>query len=135
MAGTRGARAGRDGAPPASFPRAIVPRRFWGTKERSSTGQTFARRYPADSGALRRRGAGVLETHPTMSSGDALRLDAKVPLMGRRERLFPRVPLEEWFGRSRAIREGIVPIVVLVLGPQKGRVVGVEGIDGVPPIR
>ena len=48
---------------------------------------------------------------------------------------FPGVPLEEWFGRSRAIREGIIPIVVLVLGPQKGLVVGVEGIDGVPPIR
>lgn len=133
MAGTRGA--GRDGAPPASFPRAIVPRRFWGTKERSSTGQTFAGRYPADSGALRRRGAGVLETNPTMRSGDALRLDAKAPLVGQRERLFPRVPLEEWFGRSRAIREGIIPIVVLVLGPQKGCVDGVEGVDEVPPIR
>ena len=70
-----------------------------------------------------------------MSSGDALRLDAKAPLVGQRERLFPRVLLEEWFGRSRAIRKGIIPIVVLVLGPQKGRVVGVEGIDGVPPIR
>lgn len=70
-----------------------------------------------------------------MRSGDALRLDAKVPLVGRQERLFPRVPLEEWFGRSRAIREGIIPIVVLVLGPQKGLVDGVEGIDGVPPIR
>ena len=67
-----------------------------------------------------------------MRSGDALRLDAKAPLVGQRERLFPGVPLEEWFGRSRAIREGIVPIVVLVLGPQKGRV---ESIDGAPPIR
>lgn len=70
-----------------------------------------------------------------MSSGDALRLDAKVPLVGRRERLFPGVPLEEWFGRSRAIRKGIIPIVVLVLGPQKGLVDGVESIDGAPSIR